>query len=95
MALSEARERSSLMMERAGISHSVHHFGEPDALGSVDQREGGVDVRVQLPDHLQHQELVEIGVQQAADDRVQLPGVVVDAARNIGSRHAGRSSWMG
>ena len=31
------------------------------------------------PDHLQHQQLVEVGVQQAADNRVQAKAVVIGA----------------
>ena len=44
-------------------------------------------VRVEAPDHLQHQQLVEIGVEQAADDRVELPGVVVDPLGDIDLLH--------
>src|SRR5690606_27827110 len=39
------------------------------------------------PDHLQHQELVEVRIDQAANDRVELPGMVIDPARNVGLRH--------
>ena len=66
----------------------VDLVGEPDALGAVDQREGRLHVRVEAPDHLQHQQLVEIGVEQAADDRIELPGVVVDPLGDVGDGHA-------
>jgi hypothetical protein len=66
----------------------VDLVGQAHRLRPVDQREGGVDIRVHAPDHLQHQELVEIRVEQAADDRVKLPGMIVDAARNVCPGHA-------
>jgi hypothetical protein len=40
-----------------------------------------------LPDELQHQELVEIRIQQASDDRIQFPVVVV---RPLGEGHEHR-----
>ena len=61
----------------------VDLLGELDAGLPVDQREGGIDLGVEAPDHLQHQELVEIGVEQAPDDRIELPGVVVDPGRDV------------
>jgi hypothetical protein len=36
-----------------------------------------------LPDELQHQQLVEIGVEQGAGDWVQLPVMIVRATRQI------------
>ncbi len=66
----------------------VDLFGKTDALGAVDQSEGGVDIRIELPDHLQHQKLVEVRIDQAADDRIELPGVIVDAPCDIGPGHA-------
>ncbi|MNF02816.1 hypothetical protein D3C80_2020220 [compost metagenome] len=65
----------------------VDLVGEPHRLRAVDQREGRIDIRIELPDHLQHQELVEIRVQQAAYDRVEFPGMIVDAPGDIGLRH--------
>ncbi|MCY1240027.1 hypothetical protein D9M72_528550 [compost metagenome] len=65
----------------------VDLVGKPHRLRAVDQREGRIDVRIELPDHLQHQKLVEIRVQQAAHDRVELPGMVIDTPGDIGLRH--------
>src|SRR5690606_9761695 len=48
--------------------------------------EGRVDAGIEAPDHLQHQELVEVRVEQRAHDRVELPGMVVDALRDVGDR---------
>src|SRR5262245_35744680 len=65
----------------------VDLLGKPDRSLAVDQRECGVDLGVEPPDHLQHQELVEIRVEQRAHDRIELPGVVVDPPGDIGLRH--------
>ena len=61
----------------------VDLIGETDRGGAVDQGESGVDLWVELPDHLKHQELVEVGIDKAADDRIELPGVVVNPGRDI------------
>ena len=52
--------------------------------GAVDQAELHPHVGVAAIDRLQHQELVEVGVEQRADDRVDPPGVVVDAGGDVG-----------
>ena len=52
------------------------------------------DLGIDAPDHLQHQQLVEIGVEQAADDRIELPGVIVGPARNIGHCHGRILTWL-
>jgi hypothetical protein len=41
-----------------------------------------------VPDHLQHQQLVEIGVEQAAHNRIEPEIVVIRALGNIGDGHA-------
>ena len=66
------------MVELLAQFHLVDLVGEADAQVAIDQREGRLHVRVQPLDHLQHQQLVEVGIEQAADDRIELPGVVVD-----------------
>ncbi len=64
----------------------VDLLGETNAQVAIDQREGGLHIGVETVDHLQHQQLVEVGIEQAADDRIELPRVVVDPSRNIGLR---------
>ena len=54
---------------------------------AVDERERHRDVGALLPDRLQHEELVDVGVEEAADDRVELEGVVVDPGGDVGSGH--------
>ena len=52
----------------------------------VDDGERHLGLRVEQPDHLQHQQLVEIGVEQAADDGIKLPGVIVDPLGDVRCR---------
>src|SRR3546814_5790612 len=47
-----------------------------------------MDVRMGLSYALTPVELVEVRIDQAANDRVELPGMVIDPARNVGLRHA-------
>ena len=47
------------------------------------RRECGVRLGKMLPDELEHQELVEIGVEQGARDGIHLPVVVVRAPGEI------------
>jgi hypothetical protein len=65
----------------------VDDLGEADLAAPVYQREGRLDVGMQRLDELQHQQLVEIRVQQAADDGIQPPAVIVGAGRNVGQGH--------
>ena len=85
LLLAEA-QRARMVELRAQLA-LVDLVGEPDRGRAVDQREGRLDVGIEPPDHLQHQQLVEIRVEQAADDRIELPGVVVDPSRDIGLGH--------
>ena len=41
----------------------VDLVGEPYGCVAVDERESGIDVAMHLPDHLEHQQLVEISVE--------------------------------
>ena len=57
--------------------------GEADARGAVDDLAGDVDGGEVLPDELEHEQLVEVGVEQRADDGVELPVVVVRALGEV------------
>ena len=59
-------------------------LGERHVGRAVDQAELDGDVAVTPEDRLQHQELVEVGVEQRPDDRVDPPVVVVDAGGDVG-----------
>jgi hypothetical protein len=61
----------------------VDQPGQRHRLGAVDQAELDLHPRMALEHGLQHQQLVEIHVHQRADDRIDPPGVVVDARRDI------------
>ena len=81
----------------------VDHLGEPDMPAAIDDRKGGVLARVKLPDHLQHQQLVKIGIEQAAHDRVEPPAVIIGSGcdvcdchvRTVSRRKAGNQSRFG
>ena len=75
-----------LLLERADVDQPA----ELDVRGAVDDAERDPRVLVAAIDRLRHQQLVEIRVQHRADDRVDLPGVVVDAGGDVG--HEGRSA---
>ena len=53
------------------------------SVAAVNQAEGNARVAVIGEHRLAHQQFVEIGVNQRADNRVQLPAVVIDAGRDI------------
>ena len=54
------------------------HGGMP-----VEERKRDLGFGEMLPDELQHQQLVEVGVQQRADHRIELPVVVMRAFGEI------------
>src|ERR1700704_4909547 len=79
----------------------VDHLGESHMPAAIDDRKGDALVRVEFPNHLLHQQLVEIGIEQAAHDRVKPPAVVVGPGCNICHCHAGtlprrgrRNQWV-
>ena len=72
----------------------VDDVGEADARGPVDELESHPALAVQLPDHLQHQKLIEIRIEQRAHDRVDAERVVVNAGGEIGD-HGGELRGRG
>jgi len=66
----------------------VDHIGEAQAGGSVNQREGSGGFGELLPDELEHEELVEIGVEQGSRNRIQLPIVVVGTPSEVDDHDA-------
>ena len=67
----------------------VDLLGQHDVRGAVDQREGHLQVGVEAPDHLQHEQFIEVRIEQAANDRIEFPGVIVDALGEIDRCHRG------
>ncbi len=51
--------------------------------GAIDKGKGRFCFGKPLPDELEHQELVEVCVEKRAGDGVQLPVVIVGAAREV------------
>lgn len=91
-------EPDHLLLREAELARMVQLFpqlglvdlvGKANRLVAVDQGESRVDIAIKTPDHLKHKQFVEVGIQQASADRVQLPGVIVDAACDIRFRHPG------
>jgi hypothetical protein len=77
------------------------HIGEAQVGGAVDKRKRSGGFGELLPDKLEHQELVKIGVEQRPRNGVQLPVVVMGAPREVDNHdvttlpHGERSSEAG
>ena len=71
------------MLHLRDKSMGVDLVGEADGCGAVDDLAGDVDGGEVLPDELQHEQLVEVGVEQRAHDGVELPVVVVRALGEV------------
>ena len=71
------------MLQLLGNLPGREYVGQMDPRGPIEQREGHPRFRVVLPDKLQHQELVEIRIQQGSDDWIQFPVVVVRALGEV------------
>jgi hypothetical protein len=66
----------------------IHDLAEVDFMRSVHQRERRASLREMLPDELQHQQLVEIVIEQRSRDRIELPVVVVRASGKVDNHGA-------
>src|SRR3712207_7328609 len=60
--------------------------GEADAGRAVVDAERDLHVAMAAEDRLRHQKLVEIRIQNGPDDRIDLPGMVVDPGRDVRHR---------
>ena len=87
-----AGKPDQLGTKEAQFAHMVELFaehaggnavGETDVDGAVVDLAGDVGARKVLPDELEHKQLVEVGVQQRANDRIELPVVVVRALGEV------------
>ena len=56
---------------------ALDHVGQPQRRGAVADAERYLRGGKVLPDKLQHQQLIEVSVQQGADHRIQIPIVVM------------------
>src|ERR1700739_4798917 len=59
------------------------HVGETGGGCAIEELERDPGFRMVLPDELEHQQLVEVGVEQGADNGIQLPVVVMPALSEI------------
>ena len=74
------------MVELLAQLARIDDVGEADAGGAVLDAERDLDVPMAAKDRLRHQELVEIRVEHGPDDRVDLPGMVVDPGCDVRHR---------
>src|SRR5262249_486062 len=77
------RERADmieLLFQLSGIDQP----GKLDRGRAVEDAEGDAGILVAPEDRLRHQQLVEIRIEHRAHDRVDLPGVAVDASGDVG-----------
>ena len=90
----EPDELAAAEAEGADVVHLIAQGGGGDAVGEADVDGAVVDLAGDvgggevLPDELEHEELVEVGVEERAHDGVELPVVVV---RALGEVHVHRA----
>src|SRR5215203_5589289 len=74
------------MIELLAQFARIDDIGQTDAGGPVMDAERHLHVPMATKNRLRHQQLVEIRIQNRPDDRVDLPGMVVDAGRDVHHR---------
>ena len=77
------------MVELGAQLALVDDLGKANVLAAIDDRKGDALIRIKLADHLQHQKLVKIGIEQAAHDRVEPPAMIIGSGCDIGNCHGG------
>ena len=70
----------------------VDDVGQAHLGRAVDELESDPAIAVQLPDHLQHQQLVKVRIEQGAHDRIDAEGVIVDTCGDIRD-HGASLGW--
>src|SRR6202020_3396270 len=66
----------------------VHDVRESDRGRPVDELKSNLALRMHLPDHLEHEKLVEIGVEQRTHRGIDAKRVIIDAGCDIRSHYA-------
>ena len=61
----------------------IDDVAQRNVVGAIHQRECGARFLEMLPDELEHQQLVEVGVEQRSRDGIELPVMVVRAACQV------------
>ena len=83
------------MIELLAQFPHIDEIGDADGAAAVLDAEGHVGVAMAAKDRLRHQELVEIGIEQRPDDRVDLEIVVVNPRREIEHGREGSGAGPG
>jgi SAM-dependent methyltransferase len=73
----------------------VNGVGQTDVGGAVDEGEGGAGLAEVFPDELQHEEFVEVGVEEGAGDGVEIPVMIVRAAGQVDDHDGNRVPQFG
>src|SRR6185437_16112904 len=61
---------------------------QPHGRGAIEQREGNVKMREIFPDELEHQKLVEVGIEQRTRDGIEFPVMVMCAPCQVDDHDA-------
>jgi hypothetical protein len=83
------------MLHLLGEIVDCKEVSERHLRGAIEKREGHLGFRKMLPNKLQHQQLIEIGIKQGPSNRVQFPVVVVRPLSEVDDHRAVASSKMG
>jgi hypothetical protein len=81
--LRPAEAQAAHMLHLLDQRGRAHALGQPHAHGTIRHLAGDVHRRKVLPDELQHQQLVEVCVEQRPHDGVQLPVMIVRALGEV------------
>ena len=73
----------------------VDDLGEAHGGCAIDELKGHLPLRMHLPDHLEHQQLVKIRVEQGPDRGVDRKSMVIDAGCDIRGQYANLRSRSG
>ena len=76
------------VIELVGELALVHDVGESHRRRPVDELEGHLELRMHLPDHLEHQKLVEVRIEQRADRWIDTERMIIDAGCDIRGHYA-------
>jgi hypothetical protein len=66
----------------------VHNIAQPHGTRTIEQSEGGMNGRKALPDELQHQQFVEIGIQQRTRNWIEFPIMVMRAPGEVDNHNS-------
>ena len=82
------------MLHLLGDGLERNHVGQAHRTSPIEQRKGDAGGREMLPDELEHEEFVEIGIEQGARDWIKIPVVVVGTAREVDDHAEGPRAYL-